>query len=1588
WRRLELSCWQVLLESQSKAFAEGVNEWWFRLYDATIRGPIDSCDREDGSDRVGQYLETLIPLLDDFIRTSPLGEFGARMRLLQSFEIFIRRLSLDKTGDQKSALNRVHRVLRSSRNYYDLSSSQISSHLAEQRATLEKEIRGFIKLASWKDINVQALKASAQRTHHQLYKIIRKFRDVLRQPISDRMHPQLADTPETKPLTLETVPLDPISTAPPPEGDLGIGSSDHLVKLASTFKKFDNFITGRIRSFIHSKSAQIADDLAVDIIVGAKELAALSVPSNIEAEKRRKQQKTLLVRKRKAWSDLLKELKRAGFAVNVKPGVLRQNANSLWLREQPIMPEVNETFLSTTKGEDYFNRLHGLLPDLRSSTSNHHSDLTTRELQRGIMFIESGFSMGIDLRSRLVIALEQYHKLNRMTARLRILSSGANVLHTAPNIVDRVDAIRNILSKLSDALQEVLTGLQTYNALQPKLGVSDQLLQEVRAVGGSVSVLFSRVAGIGENMSLTTLPILLNNEHETLLEAQNHISGVSKTLGDWAIKNRRLQYLFGSVNEWLMSQEIPSLASTSAPSTSQETIDTLINTLLVTVQNLMTKCPEPTPKNDEDEEEDNDHYLTKDHHIVRDLTQVLCIDRVISSLDNALLYLIAHPESRNENLQRIMPFLSSYIGLVKDQLATHSQWTKAVFKLDFVLCSVMSTLSKQGFCQPPDTEEDGAEGDTKESTGGVGLGEGSGTENVSKEIEDESQAEGLKGDDAQEEKEKRDDRDKEDDALEMNEDFGGEMEDVPDNESQDGAEESDNESDVEPDEQLGDLDPTDPSAVDEKMWGDEKGPEDGKQDEKTDQDRSEDKSGESEVVAKEGKDRSEEKAGKDKEEDAAKENPASAEDEPMAEDEEQQQTEEEEGKPEDGGAPMDPYVQDANTLDLPDDLDLGGDEMDMGGDDLPEDMEGDEDEMDDKMGEMEDNDHGADDTPTDQWGQEDHLPDNAPEKMDEEEPDVPNQPLEADGADDEATPEDEKGDECQEEQAVARPDVSAGDGMASSEEVPNNEGGESAATGQAGSSEGAAGKDTAAENQTKDDAGLPEVNQPPADPSSDSQAAGAASSGAQEGQMPSQPESQSSTNPLRSLGEALKEIRQRFDDIISGEQRDTPREKMGDVNAPSQVEYIQPDDADHDMEALGPAGEEQVAKLNDLKLVDGDELNTEYAPMDIDMPFEPEVQKSSEDQKPQGDPTASEQREGVEGAILQNARPFTDDPALPSDISNHKADVDMEDSLADEAVEAELRSWQSDGFPDAGGEKVWRLYESLTHDLAYALCEQLRLILDPTLATRLKGDYRTGKRLNMKKIISYIASDYTKDKIWLRRTRPSQREYQVLISIDDSRSMAESHSVHLAYQTLALVSKALSRLEAGDIAIAKFGEVVDILHGFDEGPFTDQSGIKVMNAFHFNQKATNVLSLVETSLKVLERAREQRSMSSATAADLWQLQFIISDGMCQDHERLRTVLRKAEEQRVMIVFVIIDSLHTTAGNVSGGKAVQQGAHQGSILTMDKAEFKNVDGRMELQLQKYLDSFPFEYYVVLRNVEALPEVLASTLKQFFERISEE
>ena len=75
--------------------------------------------------------------------------------------------------------------------------------------------------------------------------------------------------------------------------------------------------------------------------------------------------------------------------------------------------------------------------------------------------------------------------------------------------------------------------------------------------------------------------------------------------------------------------------------------------------------------------------------------------------------------------------------------------------------------------------------------------------------------------------------------------------------------------------------------------------------------------------------------------------------------------------------------------------------------------------------------------------------------------------------------------------------------------------------------------------------------------------------------------------------------------------------------------------------------------------------------------------------------------------------------------------------------------------------QVWNRCEALTAGLSSDLAEQLRLVLEPQLASKMAGEYRTGKRISMKRVIAYIASHYRKDKIWMRRTHPDKRKYQV-----------------------------------------------------------------------------------------------------------------------------------------------------------------------------------------------------------------------------------
>ncbi|KAG0307077.1 AAA ATPase midasin [Dissophora globulifera] len=1010
-------------------------------------------------------------------------------------------------------------------------------------------------------------------------------------------------------------------------------------------------------------------------------------------------------------------------------------------------------------------------------------------------------------------------------------------------------------------------------------------------------------------------------------------------------------------------------------------------------------------------------------------------------------------------LQELYPFIQQYLFLAQHHLFHYVQFHKTINKLTYVLCNTFSILFSKGFCIP-EMEQEMKEGEEESGVAGTGIGEGEGGKDVSDEIEDEEQVLGTQNEKKQDEDDKKE-TEEEDKGIEMENDFEGNLEDVePSSDREDDDDDDDDEEKEDPDEAIGDVDDDNPEAIDEKMWGDDEAEDARDNDKMIDEDKStEQNEQESDMVAKDEEDsgkqddkkknKKEEKSkdkGKDDQDAEAQEGGDEEKNDQEAQEDEEAEEEEFEDHNDEESAEHKPDEQqmveipEAETLDLPDDLNLDGDEKE-GDDEKDEgpDEEAFQDQMDIEEQPSKDKkeDGGDDEDDSEQEGQETASGDKA-EDEEMEEPEGQDQDEEM--AEPAVTADEEKeGEEKEEEEEESRddsrqrpneqerskmeenkPEVEEGEEdeddeikASEQEEQPDQD----AEAKQEFGVEGEQGKANSSENpkaeadsqrslesaptSSKSDPTMEEQQDQqnrPQDRGDDSQKESRPST-EDESQKPKKRE----TNPHRSLAEALKNWKQKLQDVADpdeeeeeeGEEKDATKDEEAregeemEVDENQAFEYLQNDEEAHDMETMGAANEQQMQDRNkDLAAIDEErpqEEEDQVADMDVDPQDEDvEMDQGVEDQKPQ---SVNDEEDAMEQARPENAagalfsqrmdklkkgqeNPDEDEDDVQKrreDEANSHAHEPLKPEEMEELrqqLEVSLGNWRTQGRDLKEAQSLWQKYDNLTQDLALGLCEQLRLILEPTQATKLRGDYRTGKRLNMKKIIPYIASQFKKDKIWLRRTKPSKRQYQVMISIDDSTSMAESRSVQLAYESLALISKALSQLEVGEIGIMSFGERVDLLHPFNE-PFTGEAGAKVLQRFGFDQHKTKVKEMMEASIALLQHAKMNQSGAGRTQ-ELWQLQIIISDGICESHETLKALVRQAAEQQIMLIFIILDNK----------------AEDESIMKMTTAKFTSVNGVPRVSVNPYLETFPFDYYVVLRNINSLPETLADALRQYF------
>jgi midasin len=472
------------------------------------------------------------------------------------------------------------------------------------------------------------------------------------------------------------------------------------------------------------------------------------------------------------------------------------------------------------------------------------------------------------------------------------------------------------------------------------------------------------------------------------------------------------------------------------------------------------------------------------------------------------------------------------------------------------------------------------------------------------------------------------------------------------------------------------------------------------------------------------------------------------------------------------------------------------------------------------------------------------------------------------------------------------------------------------------------------------------------------------------------------SDPFRKLGDALEKWHRQNADIMDAKQEDAQNQKADDkVDAEQgrqEYQHLQNDDTAPDTQAMGTADEDEAQPLDESMAIDDENEQGDATSHRMEEDAEDDTKESADkmDLGESGEARETDHKEPDDGRTgVQTRQGNFNREETPSEPDMQAAEeIEGEDGPIEETLEQLSTTHLSDeprGLRDY--EEClhqWSEFQTKSHALSLNLTSQLRLILTPSQSTKLSGSFRTGKRLNIKRIIPYIASSYKRDKIWMRRAIPTKRTYQILLCVDDSKSMGESSSGSLAMESLVMVSRSLTMLEAGQVGIVGFGGDVFTAHELTD-PFASDAGAKVLQKFHFSQDRTDIALLIRQTIDKFRTARQQSGGNS----DLWQLALILSDGLTPSsaHDSIRRLLREAMEERIMIVFIIMDDTGTKKGD--------------SVLELKEAKFvKGDDGESKVVIERYLDTFPFQYYLIVHNLEELPTALAGLLRTWFAEVT--
>ena len=343
-----------------------------------------------------------------FLEHSTVGDFENRMDMVR----VVLRLLEEKGFTEENLVCVLWNLLM----YYSQFVPIVGAYRGEQKKPIEKELKDYVKIAKWNDINFYAMKQAVDKSHRTLNKFVRKYEELLHEPIAQFLKDpksvaQIPSFGEKKfHIVLPEHVLDECAPMVELSEETYVGRVDQL---AGKMKKH---IAKVVKQADYGSLLETLDGFTGDVISSIKDLRDEDI-LKLPKEKQKSARNFLQQRKRKALASLFKELKTMG--VSYRKGMSMIDSNPSSSRDLPKLEPSQPCGVKSvvdlagmlSSSSECFYKCQAKQSLFFNSLCSPSKEVGPREVERFKGLTEHLLSVACDQREQLATLLSSRHKL-------------------------------------------------------------------------------------------------------------------------------------------------------------------------------------------------------------------------------------------------------------------------------------------------------------------------------------------------------------------------------------------------------------------------------------------------------------------------------------------------------------------------------------------------------------------------------------------------------------------------------------------------------------------------------------------------------------------------------------------------------------------------------------------------------------------------------------------------------------------------------------------------------------------------------------------------------------------------------------------------------------------------------------------------------------------------------------------------------------------------------------------------------------------------------------------------------------------------